>query len=404
MNRNVKCVGTLSVNRLDMSQLRISGNPADWKNWEKLIQRCDTIEELTDVEKEKTKRAFLFLKREFGEEFLEYAVDGLHPIAYYIINSAPWTSKWLTRFAEALKSLKEVDGYASLVQRLKHRDKFFEGESVLEVAYKFSKAGFKITVDPLTIENKKVPDLKIVNEEAKEELFVEVSNQQQSINYSKALRTFDKISEPLTFLVFLNCYSCGRVFKVLSERHLSEIVKQINERIELMKNEDAFQELIIDDTIELAIAPNKDKDILEKWAESRGLKVGEFRGPLINADELQRTKAKIQREQEQLPRNSPNILVIGNNNLFFNLHDVRKGIGELEECVYEFSHILFFIVRGDYEGTAENEIIMKDQHLFIKRSREDLNVEQYMILLNRYCDFPVSPATISKVYLAFGKY
>lgn len=387
-----------------MSQLRISGNPADWKNWEKLIQRCDTIEELTDVEKEKTKRAFLFLKREFGEEFLEYAIDGLHPIAYYIINSAPWTSKWLTRFAEALKSLKEVDGYASLVQRLKHKDKFFEGESVLEVAYKFSKAGFKITVDPLTIENKKVPDLKIVNEEAKEELFVEVSNQQQSINYSKALRTFDKISEPLTFLVFLNCYSCGRVLKVLSERHLSEIVKQINEKIELMKNEDAFQELIIDDTIELAIAPNKDKDILEKWAESRGLKVGEFRGPLINADELQRTKAKIQREQEQLPRNSPNILVIGNNNLFFNLHDVRKGIGELEECVYEFSHILFFIVRGDYEGTAENEIIMKDQHLFIKRSREDLNVEQYMILLNRYCDFPVSPATISKVYLAFGKY
>jgi hypothetical protein len=76
-----------------MSQLRISGKPEDWTNWEKLIEQCSTYDEFTDIEKEKAERAFLFLKQEFGEEFLKNAFEELHPIMYYFVNSAPWTRK-----------------------------------------------------------------------------------------------------------------------------------------------------------------------------------------------------------------------------------------------------------------------------------------------------------------------
>lgn len=391
-----------------MSQIRISGNPADWKNWEKLIQRCDMIEELTDLEKEKTKRAFLFLKKEFGDEFLEYAVDEVdpHPFAYYIINSAPWTSKWLMRFSDALKSLKEADGYPSLLKRLKNKDMFVEGESVLEVAYKFHRAGFNIVIDPSTAINRKVPDLKITNKETGEELFVEVSMQQLSMNHAKAIRTFNEVFDKLSFSIF-DLTFCGRIFKVLSERHMSEVLKEVENKIEIAKSENVFQELIIEDTIELGIAPYKDKDVLAIWAKSRGLNFGQFIGPSINVDEIQRLRLKIQKEQKQLPQNSPSILVVGNNSLFHSLHDIKKGINELEECLYEFSNILFLIGTGFhecYDGITQDEMVMKDQHIFVRRLREDSSVEQCMILLNRYCDFHISPATISKVYLAFTKY
>ncbi len=373
----------------------------DYRNWDKLIRNCDVIDGLTDIEKERAKRAFLFLKSEFGEDFLEYAFDNGHPIISYIPNLAPWTRKWITRFAEALRSLREEKGYASLLKRLKDKDKFVEGESVLDVAYKFFKAGFKTVFDPSTLGNRKVPDLELISEE--KELFVEVSVQLPSMTQVRAMTTMNKTIDPLWHsLPFLNY--AGRLYKALSEKHLAEIQRKVRETVDRAKTENAFQELISEDTLELGLAPDKDKGFLEKWAKSRGLKIGEFSGPSFEVNELQRTRMKIQKEQKQLPSTHPNILVVRNNNLFFGLRDIRKGISDLEECLYEFPHLLFVIVTGGYLGSPASETIMKDQHVFVKRSREDFHVETHMILLNRYCAFDVSPATISKVYVAFGKY
>lgn len=388
-----------------MSQLRISGKPEDWTNWEKLIEQCSTYDEFTDIEKEKAERAFLFLKHEFGEEFLKNAFEELHPIMYYFVNSAPWTRKWLTRVADSLTTLKKMEGYASLLKRLKDKDKFFEGKSVLEIAYKFSKTGFRIFIDPPLSNNVKVPDLKITNGKTGEELFVEVSVQQQSINHTKAIRTFDEIFNQLS--PFCGLIYCGRVFRILSERHMVDVIKTVKDKIDMAKKENAFQELIIEDTIELGIAPSKETDVLTAWAKSRGLEIGYFVGPPFNTDEIPRTRHKIWKEQLQLPRTSANIVVIENNNLFRSVKDIKREISDLEECLYDFSNLLCLIGIGFYEcydGKMQDEIVKRDQHSVIRRLREDSTAEHCMILYNRYCDFHVSPSTIDKVYLAFTKY
>jgi len=57
--------------------------------------------------------------------------------------------------------LKKQENYPNLLNRLKDKEKFGEGLSALEIAYKFSKAGFKISVDP-SIDvsgQKKIPPL-----------------------------------------------------------------------------------------------------------------------------------------------------------------------------------------------------------------------------------------------------
>jgi hypothetical protein len=387
-----------------MSQFRISGKPEDWTNWEKLIEDCGAYNELTRIEKNKARCALIFLKHEFGEEFLVKALEGFHPIMYYFVNSAPWTRRWLTRFADALKTLMTKEGYPSLLERLKDKAGFFEGESVLEVAYKLSKAGFRVSIDPLTSVNGKVPDLKLTNEETGEELFVEVSVQQQSLNHAKAIRTFDEFFNQLS--PFHGLTYCGRIFKILSERHMAEVVEMVRNKIDVAKKENSFQELIIEKTIELGIAPYKDNDVLAEWAKSRGLELGRFTGPPFNVDEIPRTRMKIEREQLQLPQNSPNILVIENNDLFRSARDIRREISELEECLYDFSNLLCFIGIGlleGYDGTIQDKLVKKDQHIIVKRLREDSIIEQCMILRNRFCDFEVTSATINKIYLAFSK-
>ena len=385
-----------------MNSRKALTGPEDYKSWDKLIQHCSEIEGLTDFEKEKAKRAFLFLKQEFGEPFLGQVFIDRHPFGFNIINTAPWTRKWITWFAEAVKSLRDSDGFGSLLKRLKDKDRYVEAESVLEVAYRLSRAGFQIAFDPQALENKKVPDLRINNEEKNEELFVEISIQRQSLARIKSMATMDAITKPL-WLSFPFLNYCGIVHKALSEKHLVEISREVEKAVERMKAQDAFEELIIEGTLELGLSPDKDRDVLAKWASSRGIKTGELIGPGIDENELHRTKMKIQKEQNQLPRSNPNILVINDTNLFFGLRDIRMGMSELEECVYEFPHLLFAIITGSSLGGPESMTLMKDQHVFVKKTRYDVLVEQSMILLNRYCSFNISPATISKVYLAFGE-
>jgi hypothetical protein len=103
---------------------------------------------------------------------LKVAFSEGHPICYYITNLAPWTRKWIIWFAEALEELKNQENYSSLLKRIKDKTKFEEGVSILEIGFKFSKAGFKITIDPITevSERKKIPDLKIIDKDTEKEL------------------------------------------------------------------------------------------------------------------------------------------------------------------------------------------------------------------------------------------
>lgn len=389
-----------------MKAKNIFEKPEDYQDWDKLAQHCEILEELTEVEKEKAKRAFLFLKRELGEDFLSVAFDTWHPLASHITNLAPWTRKWLSWFAEALKELKNHHNYKSLLIRLKDKDKFSEALSVLEPSYKFAKVKFKLDFDPKVAVGlkEKIPDFKITNSENREELFVEVSILKESMIQKEAGTTLQEIQKPiLLFIPFV--YYCGRVHKTLSERHLKEVTEKVQQLVKRVKAENTFHELVEEGVVEMGLAPKGDKEMLEKWAAEKGLKVGEFSGPSYNVDELLRMKGKIKEEQKQLPHDHANIIVIKDNTFFFRMYDIRKAINELEEEMYRYPHLLNIVISGGYMGTGEPMAIPKDQHLFIRKIRTDiLLVDECILLLNRYCNFDVSPSSIAKIYTALTQY
>ncbi len=80
-------------------------------SWENVITEINDMEELGSYEKEKTRRAFSWLRQEFGEDFfftafVGYPSKNYHPLCTYFMNRAPWTRKWLTNFADSLIDIK----------------------------------------------------------------------------------------------------------------------------------------------------------------------------------------------------------------------------------------------------------------------------------------------------------
>lgn len=376
--------------------------PADYQNWDKLGEHCQYLEGLSQLEKEKGRQAFEFLKKELGEGFLREIFGARHPLESYIANTAAWTRRWLIWFAEAINDLKRHGNFDSLLFRLRDPGKFLEGLSVLDVGHKLSQVGFGLSFDQKidVSGHRKTPDIRALDVESKEEFYVEVSILNGSLVQKNAMETLDGITQVFWSAIPFLRYS-GRIHKTLSRSHLDEIRTKVSEELSRVSKEGGFRELNISGVLDLAMASETGMQLLEKWVAERGLVVGQMTGPAINVDEVFRVKRKIEAEQRQLPIDKPNVLVVMSNDVFWGGPDIAEKINHLEEAVYEYPHLLCAVVSGRYMGVGESRSIMKDQHVFTVKPRTDLHVEQHLILLNKYCAHKVYPRTITKIYNGF---
>lgn len=375
----------------------------DPTDWNALINHCDNLDELTDFEREKAKRAFEFLKSEFGDIFLREAYGNGHPFMWQIVNFAPWTRKELVRFADAMKDLKSQSNYSLLLERLKNPKCFSEANSVMQIGHKAFKAGFNIHFYPQIEKDEKTksPDLKLTDTKSHDDLFCEVTILGESNVETTAQEISRKIWDKVMFTVpFMN--ACGKVYKPLSHKHADHIVTEIEKIVQKAQKDNTFQELEIEDVISVGIAPTNDKPLLQKWASERGMQIGSFSGPPYNVDQVYRLKRSIIDKQSQLPLDHANIIAIYSNNFFFWAKDIKAAIIELEEPLYDYDHILTTVIIGGYMGgSPEENVISKGQHLYFKKTRNEFIVDEGLILWNQFCNKRLSPVSISKVYKTF---
>ena len=260
--------------------LRIMTRPEDIVEWDKHIEHCGVLQGVNDYEKERARRAFRFLREQLGEEFLKKAHSIRHPIFDYFANLAPWTRAWVVWFADSLKAVRKAENYAQLRERLLDKDRFPEALTGLDVAERFSQVGFSVGFDPkVTVgDRQKVPDIKVTDDSAGETFYVEVSAVTPSMNETQAMETMHRVTEPVFLSIpFINY--CGRIQKSLAESHLVEIVAKIKKIVSEVKADGGVRELVVEQTLELGMAGEADKDLLQKWASQRGLEVGTFHGP-----------------------------------------------------------------------------------------------------------------------------
>ena len=235
----------------------------------------------------------------------------------------------------------------------------------------------------------------------KEKVYVEAS----ILGPSKTEREADETMALIADALFRSLtkgklfYAC-RIHKYLSRPHLRDIIQKIREAIDTALAE-GIAEVVEPGAIEVCIAREDYKRHIEDWCKKHKLRVGEIIGPRIDVNEIYRLARKIEKEQEQLDRNSLNILILEMPLLLLRLKNIRQAINILEEYVYKHEHILFCIIRSQYIGSSQGRSLVHNQHIFVERELSSGFVETMLILANRYVkDGKISPSTFMKLQQA----
>lgn len=371
---------------------------AEYRTWDSLAEQCDIIDGLSTVEREKAKRAFRGLGSLLGADFLDIAIRERHPIIHNLINLAPWTRRQLTWLADAFENLREAGGFSGVLQRFRRPMQYSEAMSLFRTAATLQSVGFSVEFEPKISGFAKVPDLALVHQRTNERLYVEVSALQESDIAKAAERTsYGIVSQVIFAAPFLTF--AGRIYRSLSERHLADVVEQVRDSV--IRGKARFHELIIPDILEMGLAPESDRELLDAWANEHGLEIGTFSGPPLSVDEVQRVRSRIKGEQRQLPATTANIVVIEG---FLAMRDGRPIeyiVSEIAETLYDAGHVCAAVISGGYFGNGVSEAMMHGQHCHVRRRRFDALIEEHLVLVNRFCDFPVSPAVLSDLYRAY---
>ena len=391
----------------------------DRVKWDKHIEHVDVIDEFTVEQKDRVKEALSYLRRPevLGEGFLAHAYRTAHPLFYYFNNTVPWTRKWLIRFAGAMKDLQSAGGFATCMkEQIKDADKFTERESVLDIAYKFFNAGFEVSFDPAVTVSKPhgftkrllpsqaLPDLKIVNKETGEEMFIEVSALGESDSSKQVERTYKTVFDVLVAYGLWQQYLFprARVRRILEDDELKLLVGKLMELLTEVKSSGEVRYLI-NEEIEVCVAPAHLKDIPDQWATERGITGAPVESPVIPPNDPFRIKRIIRKEEKQLPERKPGIVVITTDwTLLFFAHGIGAIASELEEVLRDLPKLSCAVASCTYQGgDKEGYVGCEGPHTAIKRVNETELIEQTVISLNPSCAFPLSNSTVEKMRGAF---
>lgn len=419
---NADCQPDQFYEELDeMETMDVYVNGPHLKTWSYYIQQCNKDRRLTESERGKAISALKFLEKELGQDFLEYAYERRQELQhelFYCLVSKQWA--YIAWLAEALLQLKNQDpthnNYESLLRPIKLHRNFFSAVDVLENAYKFYRAGFRITIEPPVVvrNTEKHPDLKLIDNTSNTGLIVEISTVGSSQRFNNRAAYINerlaRIELPLSIEEQKrNIHYSGHIYQheSFTDTDLDKIVDEVEKKIDQVKQGGLLQELIKKDVledkaIEIAIASQKDYGSLEKWASRRGFTIGPITGPpMFDEDEfkreIRRTRGTIRKKLTQLSSNYPCGLVVKNSSLFWLPHtdQVKR---ELLEVLDNNDHLVFLVLEGRLEFIPDT-LDAKDCDI---HERPDKKFDCSLVLLNQNCKFKINENTVSKIKKAFS--
>lgn len=378
-------------------------------NWDKYITRCDEVTEFEGDDKENAQKALQYLRSVLGEGFLRRAIEQGHPLFSILLYNTRIMWLQLTRFAEALGALGEAQGFNEVLRRIKKPTMFAEGSSVLDVALHFFRAGFKVTFNPrvtVTLQDGKkksrVPDLMIVNEETGEELIIEVTNSEmgaafkESFDISKlSLPLFAEVLQPAKLVIH------AQLSEAFDDAQVEKAFRQIEALSDEVVRTGEFRALV-NDYIEVGIAPDDNREELSEWAAERSIAAG-IGGPPIWFDEISRMSTKIRDKLAQLPENRPGFIVItATSTMLFHYYDIELISKVLNEEICRFAKLNGVILLRNHLGVGRNVAVNLDLHKVLNSNIAGPLQRQAIILLNEVCTLPLTDITREKLQKAFA--
>lgn len=408
--------------RVKPDALNIFETREDHVNWDKHEQQSDLIEQLSEVNKLRTKTGIGYLRVLLGEDFLRRAAeDGNSILAWFFLNAAPGARLSLIRFVEELKALENASNFKGLVARLKDGRRAEEALTVLDAAYKFWLVGFQVSFDPKNknvggagSDSARVPDLKLVDCDTTEEVFVEVSRLRRGGHRELNSRTYHLILEAVHDAI-MSCpgawdfnkprvlpYVRVRVLKGLSDKDLIEVIGELRRLIVEVGTINKYQEFAFKDAVEAAISPAEDHSKAKAWAAARKMR-DLVEGPLIPLNEIAKARGKIVAELEQLPPDKPGVIVIpADESLLPWMYDPREIILEIAEELTHHPTLLCAVISHNFNaGKLDPFVATLGQHAFVRTEKPGFVTEHSVIVMNEAFALPIAAGTLAKVRQAF---
>jgi len=372
--------------------------------WSSFIDEINVNEAYIGLERQKIRKAFEILQKYLGDDFLTEKYMKGHCLSLKLVNFAPWTRQWLIWFSDCLEAVSRFGNFDAIINDFKKPELSRERFLIMRNAYRFEMSGFNVIFEPIIDVNgsRKKPDLLIENSKTQEQIFVEISelndsDQTREIN-AMMMNVFMRLIQ-IRDIVF-----AGTVHVLLSEESIDELFIRLNVLAEKAKANKIMQELC-NDKIHVVLA-DKDNYDFKEWCGRNGFasdgKSGGLNGPSFNVDEVQRTKHKITQKMKQLSSNNLNMIIVYNNNLFNRGICNQVELNNIEECVYKHDSLLFCSVLSQCIkfGSTTKEINPFKGNRFVSKIA-DYDFEEGFLAFNRYNNNKVSPNTIARVMDCF---
>ena len=370
-------------------------------HWEAVIERHWRNSELDASKKQEVLAAMAVLKEELGQGILvpgplankyplttrEMFSHPLHPVHNMIVFVSTFNINRIIKLAYYLKEVKQhCINYPSLVEKLKDKNKFLEGFSFLEAAYRFSKAGFDIEIEPHI--DGKIPDLQLVDRENCTKVIAELTVLKNSRGSSNSIENLIRISE------LIEKYHNGiqgeiKVFNLLDERDLDSIIPEMLKTISEVKETKQEKTLLIANKLELKVRP--------KEGSGGGLSMT---GSPYKDTGVYRVIGRVKEKYIGLPKIYPKIVILHDNYTF--IPDPEVFTKELGNIISELPELLFFVVINSYITTTEPGEIKKNygSHLFIKKYN-DGDIEKDFVIINDRCIVSIPQSTMKKLLSSY---
>ena len=376
---------------------------AELTDWDTLVTQLGSIAELTPNELVTCTQGLRFLQAELGDDFLRGVLRDNHPLRWTLANQVGWTRLWLAWLATALKYLRGASGLDAVTAKISDARKYAEAVSLVETGWRFARAGFAVSFEPDALVEgvRKKPDLLVVDAASGRQIYLEVTRQLVSFTQDKAWKTFMRLTSELMRHPVDTLYA-GRLLKSLSAKHLDEVARTLRDFMATFRPNQGFSELNVPGVLSIGLASREGEVALREWAAKLGVEPGQFEGPPDETNELHRLALKVRKEEKQLPRTHPGLVIIGTSALPTAREHVAWIANILEESLHDYPQLLGVVLHGTYMGSSEELVLDMAPHFFLQYGGVPFEVSQQMFIANRYCDRRVDEGVAGRIRAALA--
>jgi len=387
---------------------KIFKKSSDHNNWDKQIAFYTQSTEITADRKAKILEALNYLRVHLSNGFLKNTKNK-HPLRFSIANKATHSMDWLIWLHETLKTYEQDEkNFKIIIDNLKSvEDAVKEGIPFLEVASALNKSGFKVSFEPTITGFSKKPDLKLINIENEEVIYIEVTTKLKSDSRDIVTANYLGLNR---FMEGKGVYYSGKIHESIEEEEIEDVLTQINELIVLCKKGTKLKSLTLEKTknkFELAIVNPSEMAELNEWMANKNLDNREIESANINfIDDVEKiNKSKIHEEAKQIPKGELGFIYFKVDPLVLLTSNLQNILSIVKRKLLHYEHIVGVVLWasvGDAEcvpfGFKFGSSFYNEFPIF------EINKRMNLFILNEKSTKSISVSSMHKIFESLERY